>query len=65
MTGCRGIHVFSHEDRYGRCHPDRLFNRISITRKVDGPARRFSDYDVDVDVEGLDSLGVTHSLIGD
>jgi CRISPR-associated protein Csd2 len=65
MTGCRGIHVFSHEDRYGRCHPDRLFNRMSITRKVGGPARRFSDYDVDVAVEGLDSLGVTHSLIGD
>ncbi|VBA57110.1 type I-C CRISPR-associated protein Cas7/Csd2 [Mycobacterium attenuatum] len=65
MTGCRGIHIFSHEDRYGRCHPDRLFGRISITRKVEGPARKFSDYKVDVDVEGLDSLGITHTLIGD
>ncbi|ORA81685.1 type I-C CRISPR-associated protein Cas7/Csd2 [Mycobacterium malmoense] len=65
MTGCRGIHIFSHDDRYGRCHPDRLFSRVSVTRKVEGPARHFSDYHVDVDVAGLDSLGVTHTLIGD
>jgi CRISPR-associated protein Csd2 len=65
MTGCRGIHIFSHEDRYGRCHPDRLFSRISITRKVEGPARQFSDYKVDVDVGGLDSLGITYTFIGD
>jgi len=65
MTGCRGIHIFSHEDRYGRCHADRLFSRIAITRKVEGPARQFSDYEVNVDIEGLDSLGITHSLIGD
>lgn len=64
MTGCRGIHVFSHEDRYGRCHPDRLFSRISIARKVEGPARKFSDYNVDVDLEGLASLGIAHTLIG-
>lgn len=65
MTGCRGIHIFSHEDRYGRCHPDRLFGRLAITRKVEGPARQFSDYEVDVDIDGLDSLGVTFSRIGD
>lgn len=65
MTGCRGIYIFSHEDRYGRCHPDRLFSRVSITRKVEGPARQFSDYQIDVDVAGLDSIGITHTLIGD
>ncbi|CCK60666.1 type I-C CRISPR-associated protein Cas7/Csd2 [Mycobacterium canetti] len=65
MTGCRGIHIFSHEDRYGRCHPDKLFNRVSIQRRLEGPARQFGDYRVEVDVEGLDSLGITHTLIGD
>lgn len=65
MTGCRGIHIFSHNDPYGRCHPDQLFSRISITRKVEGPARKFSDYQVDKHLEGLESLGITHSLIGD
>jgi CRISPR-associated protein Csd2 len=64
MTGCRGIHIFTHEDSYGRCHPDRLFSRVSITRKVEGPARQFSDYKVDVNVDGLDALGVTHNVIG-
>lgn len=65
MTGCRGIHIFSHGDRYGRCHPDRLFSRVSITRSADAPARQFSDYQVDVDIAGLDALGITHALIGD
>jgi CRISPR-associated protein Csd2 len=65
MTGCRGIHIFSHEDRYGRCHPDRLFSRVSIQRKVEGPARRFGDYKVAVDIDGLDSLGVSYTHIGE
>jgi CRISPR-associated protein Csd2 len=63
MTGCRGIHIFSHEDPYGRCHPDRLFSRVSITRKVEGPARQFNDFKVDVNADGLDALGITHTLI--
>lgn len=65
MTGCRGIHIFTHQDRYGGCHPDRLFSRVSITRKVEGPVRQFGDYKVEVDVEGLDARGITYTLIGD
>jgi len=65
MTGCRGVHIFSHEDRYGRCHPDRLFSRVVVARKTDGPARQFSDYQIDVDTAGLAALGITYSRIGD
>jgi CRISPR-associated protein Csd2 len=60
MTGCRGLHVFSHEDRYGRGHPDELFSRVSISRVSDDPARTFADYSVGLDLDGLDNLGVTH-----
>jgi CRISPR-associated protein Csd2 len=65
MTGCRGIHIFTHPDRYGRCHPDTLFSRVTITRRHDAPARQFSDYTVVVDDAGLDELGITHTRIGD
>ena len=65
MTGCRGIHIFTHPDRYGHCHPDKLFNRVSITRQSDTPARHFNDYTIDIDLDGLDSTGITHTLIGD
>lgn len=63
-TGCRGLHVFTHADRYGRCHADKLFNRISISRNVEGPARSYGHYDVDVDTDGLADLGVTNTLLG-
>jgi CRISPR-associated protein Csd2 len=59
MTGCRGLHIFTHDDRYGRCHPDRLFSRVTTTRIVEGPARTFGDYRVEIDPEGLADLGVT------
>lgn len=60
MTGCRGLHVFSHADRYGRGHPDSLFSRVSVSRRSESPARGFADYAVDVDRAGLDELGITH-----
>jgi CRISPR-associated protein Csd2 len=63
MTGCRGLHVFSHADRYGRGHPDTLFRRVQVQRIVEGPARRFSDYRVSVDLDGLDEVGVTYTLL--
>ena len=65
MTGCRGIHIFTHPDRYGHCHPDKLFNRVTITRQNDTPARHFNDYTIDINLDGLDSTGITHTLIGD
>lgn len=60
MTGCRGLHVFTHSDRYGRTHPDDLFSRVSVSRASEGPARSFTDYAVGLDLGGLDDLGVTH-----
>lgn len=61
VTGCRGLHVFTHEDRYGRCHADKLFSRVSVIRRVEGPARSFDHYEVTVDTDGLEDLGVTHT----
>jgi CRISPR-associated protein Csd2 len=63
MTGCRGLHIFSHADRYGRGHPDRLFQRIQIDRTSEGPARQFTDYLITIDPDGLDALGVTHTQL--
>jgi len=63
MTGCRGVHVFTHADAYGSCHPDKLFRRVSISRRRAGEATRtFDDYAIDVDLENLPD-GVTHTLL--
>lgn len=62
-TGCRGIHVFSHGDKYGRGHPDRLFSRVAIARVSEGPARNFADYKVQVDDAGLADSGIEYTFL--
>lgn len=62
-TGARGLHVFSHADKYGRCHADRLFQCVSVERTSDGPARKFGDYRIDVDTEGLAETEVEYKLL--
>lgn len=62
----RGLIVFRHESALGNAPSHRLFERVRIGRKVDGafreidarldnlpPARRFSDYAVEIDREDL------------
>jgi CRISPR-associated protein Csd2 len=67
LTGCRGIHIFTHNDRYGRCHADRLFSRITATRTTDGPARHFSDYTIgaNTNTTELAELGITYTFLDD
>lgn len=63
MTGPRGLHVFTHADKFGRGHPDDLFRRISIARGIEGSARSFADYAVRVDTDGLENLGISYTAI--
>jgi len=63
----RRLIVFRHENALGNAPAHKLFDRIRIGRNVDGevrplddkglgnlaPARRFSDYAVEIDREGL------------
>lgn len=65
VTGCRGIHIFSHDDALGRCHPDKLFQRVQA-RLGEGleVGRSFADYSVTADVADLPA-GVTYTCLGD
>jgi CRISPR-associated protein Csd2 len=50
----RGLHVFSHTSPVGNAAAEKLFERVSITRRdTTRPARAFSDYDVTVNIEDL------------
>ena len=53
----RGLFAFEHETPLGNAPAHRLFERVSVTRVGDGgaPARKFLDYSVRVDAEGLPS----------
>lgn len=65
VTGCRGIHIFSHDDALGRCHPDKLFQRIRahLNEGVQF-GRSFTDYLVDADTSDLPA-GVTYTRLGE
>jgi CRISPR-associated protein Csd2 len=64
ITGCRGLHIWSHEDRFGRGHAGDLYRRVSIKR-IDSemPAQGFDDYKVDINLDGLPD-GVAHTDLG-
>ncbi|MBA3877565.1 MAG: type I-C CRISPR-associated protein Cas7/Csd2 [Anaerolinea sp.] len=54
LMACRAFYVFSHESRLGNAPAQRLFNRVTATRReaVDAP-RSFGDYVVTVDSDGI------------
>ncbi len=63
-TGCRGVYVWTHPDRFGRAHAGRLYRRLTLTRASgDLPARRFEDYKLEVD-EGELPDGVILTKLG-
>jgi len=59
MMGCRGLYIFSHENRLGNAPAQTLFDRVTVNRNpaVTAP-RSFGDYQVAVDANAL-PLGVT------
>lgn len=54
MTACRGLYVFSHEDKLGNTPAHKLFQRLTMKSKdnVEAP-RSFNDYTVNVDGEDM------------
>jgi len=63
ITGCAGIHIFTHSDAYGRARAADLLARVKIERTSDGPARELSDYTISTDIDGLPE-GITHTRLG-
>ena len=49
----RGLYVFKHESKLGNAPAHQLFDRITVDRASDGPARQFSDFTVLVDDSSL------------
>lgn len=45
----RALYVFEHDSALGNAPAHKLFDRVSVERATDGPARSFSDYRVSVD----------------
>jgi len=59
LLSCRGLYVFTHEDRLGNAPAHVLLERVRARRKnVERPARTFADYEVTVDDTAL-PMGVT------
>ncbi len=59
MMACRGIYIFSHDDKYGKAPAQSLLERVNVVRKegVEAP-RAFSNYSVKVNEANMPQ-GVT------
>lgn len=49
----RGLYVFKHDSKLGNAQAHMLFDRVTVQRKSDAPARSFADYTVNVDDSNL------------
>ena len=65
MMAVQGIYVFSHESPLGNAPAQRLFERITVSRKpaVKAP-RSFGDYEVKVNADNLPAAVQLASLVG-
>jgi CRISPR-associated protein Csd2 len=65
MMAVQGLYVFSHESALGNAPAQRLFERISVSRKPEVKApRAFGDYGVRVAAEGLPAGVQLTRLVG-
>lgn len=62
---CRGLYIFTHENRLGNAPAHTLFERIDVQRKdgVQAP-RKFSDYAVAIDADNLPTGVTLTTLVG-
>lgn len=62
-TGCRGVHIWSHDDKFGRAHAGALYDRLTIARNdPEKAARRFADYSLSLDLDNLPA-GISHTVV--
>jgi CRISPR-associated protein Csd2 len=60
FMACRGLYVFTHEDRYGQVPAQDLFELIQVNKKPDvSMPRRFSDYEVTVSTSTPPGVSLT------
>lgn len=61
----RGLYVFRHDNELGRAPAHTLFERVHVRSNGNGtPARRFSDFHVEVDEAGLPEGVTLNRMIG-
>ncbi|MEW5757079.1 MAG: type I-C CRISPR-associated protein Cas7/Csd2 [Pseudomonadota bacterium] len=60
----RGLYVFKHDSKLGNAQAHCLFERIQISRKSEGVARSFSDYEVSVDGSNMPSGVTLQRIVG-
>lgn len=65
MMSCRGLHIFSHENKLGNAPAHVLFERIAVARNPEVVApRAFADYTVTVDDAALPDGVTLTRLVG-
>ena len=63
MMACRGLYVFTHEDKTGNAPANKLFDLIDVSKKdnVETP-RAFNDYQVSIENDLPDKITLSKIL---
>jgi CRISPR-associated protein Csd2 len=54
----RGLYLFKHDSKLGNAQAHALFERITVAKQIEGPARSFSDYQITINEANMPE-GVT------
>lgn len=60
----RGLYVFRHESKLGNAQAHTLFERVKVSRQIEGAVRNFTDYKIQVDTDNLPEGVALERLVG-
>lgn len=63
LMSAQKLIVFKHASVLGNAPANKLFDLVKVERKCDGVARKFSDYQVTVDMAGVPQGVTVENLI--
>lgn len=64
LMATRGLYVFKHNSKLGNAPAHDLFDRVGVKKIVQGPARQFSDYQVQINDQNMPEGVVLQRVLG-
>ncbi|WP_316677951.1 type I-C CRISPR-associated protein Cas7/Csd2 [uncultured Tolumonas sp.] len=64
LMATRGLYVFKHDSKLGNAPAHDLFDRVGVKKIAQGPARQFSDYQVQINEQNMPEGVVLQRVLG-
>ncbi len=64
LMATRGLYVFKHDSKLGNAPAHDLFDRVDVKKIAQGPARQFSDYQVQINEQNMPEGVILQRVLG-